>query len=169
MVSSYNRMVCPVWQSVSAVGDRGFTRKPARCRQSRAAPMFLTMNVSLANLSCWNGRGIKGMPARYRAASACMMCSPSLQFIAREGNSWRRVPNRLRRDEKIKRPRSRSAAARQIVDSGAKTFNRAPTSSSRSWPISRSFSLRRRFISWLGISSEAAKRSTGLLERNRCR
>jgi hypothetical protein len=57
----------------------------------------------------------------------------------------------------------------QIVDSGANTFNCAPTSSPSSSPSCRSFNLSSCLLSTLGISNAAANRFVGLLESNRCR
>ena len=96
------------------------------------------------------------------------MCSPS-RVVVNDLIVLRRSPTRLRSDERDQRRRSRSAATKQIVDSGARTFNRATISSSTNCPISLSVSLARRFLSSLGIRSAAAKRSAGLLERNRRR
>ena len=101
------------------------------------------------------------MRAQYSANSAWRRWSPSSCFISGERLGWRGLsaPRRQRR----------SAASMQTVSLGASTLKLEQTSRSRTCPSWKSSSSRRRSLSKPGISSAAANRSAGSLERTSVR
>lgn len=124
--------------------------------------MFDTMNILLAHLFCWNGSKRKGMPARYSADSACIMCSPSFRVAVHERLRAMDFPVRTDRQR-------RSAATMQTVNSGASRLKFEQTSCSSNCPRLKSSSSRSRSANTLGMSSTAANRSAELPERTRAR